>query len=64
MKRSVRRVIQSPMNPLRWCLELDCGHDVYVTSKSRPKRKQVPCDKCAESEREQRRVNDLTENGL
>lgn len=36
MKQKVQRVVQSPMNPLRWCFELACGHNVWVTRKSRP----------------------------
>jgi hypothetical protein len=43
---TVRRVDQSPMNAQRWCLTLNCGHEVWVTSKSRPKRVKAPCDRC------------------
>ena len=35
-KKRVSRIVQSPMNPLRWCYELECGHDVWVTMKRRP----------------------------
>lgn len=28
---------RSPMNFLRWFLELDCGHDLWVTRKKKPK---------------------------
>ncbi len=44
--KKVIKVTQSPMNPLRWLLDLECGHDVWVTSKKRPTRKTVSCDKC------------------
>lgn len=40
---TVRRVDQSPLNKQRWCLTLSCGHEVWITSKSRPKRMKVPC---------------------
>lgn len=32
----VRRVTQSPLNPLRWALDLECGHELWVTQKKRP----------------------------
>lgn len=34
------------MNPLRWSLDLACGHEVFVTSKTRPTRKRENCSKC------------------
>ena len=37
---------QSPMNALRWSLSLSCGHDVWVTSKSKPTRKLWLCARC------------------
>lgn len=46
MKRQVVRVDQSPMNPVRWCLGLDCGHEEYVTAKRRPVRSSHPCGAC------------------
>lgn len=42
----VQRVTQSPVNPTRWVLDLLCGHEVWVTSKSRPTRETVRCPKC------------------
>ena len=45
--RPVIHVKQSPLNKLQWCLGLRCGHDAWVTSKSRPKRKTARCSKCA-----------------
>ncbi len=39
----VLRVTQSPMNPKQWCLDLNCGHEVWVTAKSRPSRKTMKC---------------------
>lgn len=44
MKRKVLRIVQSPMNPQRWCLELDCGHEEWVTAKARPKRTYTNCN--------------------
>ena len=45
-RQQVTRVVQSPMNPLRWALELDCGHDEWVTQKSRPTRNTAKCSTC------------------
>lgn len=45
-KRVVRRVTQSPMNPHRWLFDLECGHEEWVTSKTRPARKRAECGKC------------------
>jgi hypothetical protein len=36
---------QSPMNARRWCCELSCGHEVWVTASRKPKR--VLCLTCA-----------------
>ena len=40
---AVADVTQSPMNERRWCLELSCGHDLYVTAESKPKRRSATC---------------------
>lgn len=40
---SVTDATQSPLNPKRWCLELDCGHDIWVTSEKKPTRKTATC---------------------
>jgi len=45
-KSRVESVKQSPMNEGRWCLQLDCGHDEWVTAKRRPTRTTAPCSKC------------------
>jgi hypothetical protein len=45
--RLVLRVDRSPMNALRWCCELECGHEVWITSKRRPSRSRMKCSKCA-----------------
>lgn len=34
---------QSPMNERRWCLELECGHDLWVTAEKKPERKNATC---------------------
>ncbi len=47
--RTVVRSDQSPMNKRRWLLELDCGHEVWVTTSRQPHRHQHPCDPCAEA---------------
>lgn len=46
MKQAVIRVTQSPMNALRWCLDLSCGHEVWVTGKRKPTAKTAQCEKC------------------
>lgn len=43
--RRVVRVTRSPMNAKRWCLELDCGHEVWVSASRKPTAKTAPCDK-------------------
>jgi hypothetical protein len=42
----VLRVTQSPMNAERWVLDLECGHEEWVTSKRRPVRRTHLCTKC------------------
>ena len=42
--RKVVRVDRSPMNPMRWSLTLECGHEVWVTQKTRPTRMYVTCE--------------------
>jgi hypothetical protein len=44
--KQVTRVTQSPLNKLRWCLDLECGHDEWVTSKRRPTTKKYKCSRC------------------
>lgn len=44
----IETVKQSPLNALRWCLQLDCGHDQWVTAKSRPTRRTIRCSRCVE----------------
>lgn len=41
MKENAHRIVRidrSPMNERVWVLQLDCGHDAYVTQKCRPSR--------------------------
>jgi hypothetical protein len=57
----ILRVTQSPMNAERWCFDLVCGHEAWVTSKRRPQTmrtwrnsegekmispRSMPCPKC------------------
>ena len=35
--RAIKRIDQSPMNSQIWICELACGHEVTLTSKSRPR---------------------------
>jgi len=46
--RVVVRVTKSPLNARRWSLDLICGHEVWVTSRVRPRRQFAPCPACAE----------------
>lgn len=48
--RFVTKVTQSPMNPLRWCCDLECGHEQWVTQKVHPKSKRLTCDRCGRGE--------------
>ena len=47
MNIEVTSVTRSPMNPHQWLLGLVCGHDKWVTCKSRPTRKTQYCADCA-----------------
>jgi len=44
--RRVVRTARSPMNNHQWCLELECGHDAWVTAKRQPRRTVFGCEKC------------------
>ena len=44
--RKILGVKQSPLNPLQWNVSLDCGHDVWMTRRSKPSRKTLRCEKC------------------
>lgn len=35
--RKLLRVTQSPLNPQRWVLDLECGHERRLTATRRPK---------------------------
>ena len=45
-KQQILRIDQSPMNPKRWCLELACGHEAWITTVRRPTRKSAVCYDC------------------
>ena len=54
MKTTVVRSDQSPMNERRWCVELSCGHETWLTSARRPKvGKAVECAVCAEKPKDE-----------
>lgn len=46
----VLSVKQSPLNEQRWCLNLECGHEVWITAKRRPTRKLATCELCERKE--------------
>jgi hypothetical protein len=43
---NVLSVKPSPLNHLQWNVSLDCGHDVWITRRSRPSLKKLRCEKC------------------
>lgn len=45
MKQKVKRIDQSPMNPVIWIIELACGHEFTKVQKSRPRNFTVFRDK-------------------
>ena len=42
----VTRIDQSPMNAQRWCLQLSCGHEEWITAKRRPNKETFRCSRC------------------
>lgn len=47
------RATRSPMNPKQWCLDLECGHDLWLTSQRKPKvGARALCPKCNEAAKE------------
>lgn len=42
-RRLVLHIDRSPVNTKRWCLTLDCGHEVWKTSAKRPIVKTADC---------------------
>lgn len=50
MRQGVIAVHQSLLNPQRWLLRLECGHEMWMTSKTRPTRLFAKCDQCKEKE--------------
>lgn len=47
--RKIVRVDRSPMNAKVWCVELECGHEVWVYRKPRSTPKGLECEKCPRS---------------
>lgn len=43
---AVRDTGLSHMNERRWLLQLDCGHDEWITANERPQREYQLCSKC------------------
>ena len=43
-QRKVVRATRSPLNVKQWCLDLDCGHELWVSDKKAPKL--VGCHEC------------------
>ena len=47
MNIKVISATRSPLNSQKWLLELECGHDKWVSCKSKPTRKTQYCADCA-----------------
>jgi hypothetical protein len=50
MVKKVLRATQSPTNSERWCCDLECGHEVWVTRQRRPK--EAGCGECVRKKEE------------
>lgn len=50
----------SPLNQKQWSLALECGHEKWVTSKSRPSRKTAECEPCKVNLRSQKAKDPCT----
>jgi predicted RNA-binding Zn-ribbon protein involved in translation (DUF1610 family) len=46
IRQHVVSVKKSMLNEKQWCLLLKCGHEVWVTRKSRPSVKTIRCWEC------------------
>ena len=44
----VIRADRSPMNRKQWCLELDCGHEVWITATREPRKLTHECPRCTD----------------
>jgi hypothetical protein len=44
--KNVVRIDRSPMNEKVWCIQLECGHEVWKTAKRKPTVKQMRCERC------------------
>jgi len=44
--KKINSIKQSPVNYLRWCCSLECGHDQWITAKQKPTRKLMRCQCC------------------
>jgi len=46
-KAVVLRAMREPLDPLRWAIDLNCGHKIEVTQRSQPKLdKAMVCPVC------------------
>lgn len=43
---AVLRVTQSPLNKQQWSLDLECGHEQWITSATKPNKKTMHCRTC------------------
>lgn len=46
---AVKSAKVSPLNPKQWNVSLECGHDIWVTTKRKPRMKSAYCIKCSEA---------------
>ena len=49
-QRKVCSVKVSPLNPVCWNVTLECGHNHWVTQKTRPKLKTKGCGPCRDGQ--------------
>lgn len=59
-KKAVKSAKVSPLNPLRWSLDLECGHEVWVTAKRKPTAKTADCGPCKDQFRNQKAKDPCT----
>jgi len=45
-EKKIIRITRSPLNPQRWCADLECGHEEWLTAKKKPTRQTIRCSRC------------------
>lgn len=47
---AVLRITRSPLNKAKWCLDLACGHEQWITSNETPRKTTMHCRTCEAAE--------------